>query len=153
MKKLTLALMLMLAFAVSALAQATDTKAKAEQVLKQARAAIGSESKLKGLQALSAEGVVIQNSPQGRVETPLQIEMMTPDKIKKTTDGQRGTSITALNGSKIWTDFVPPVGGGGFGGGGNRPGGPGGFGGPGATAANCRWPLTGSNKPGARCCN
>ncbi|HMZ22197.1 MAG TPA: hypothetical protein PLD20_29970, partial [Blastocatellia bacterium] len=132
MKKLSLVFILVCAFAASVLAQ--DAKAKAEQVLKQARAAIGNESKLKGLQTLSASGTVRQTFGQFQNENTLEIEMMLPDKIKRTTDGQRGTNILAMNGSTIWRDNIAPVGGGGFGGG---PGGGGGrqgnvvFGGPG----------------------
>jgi hypothetical protein len=60
-----------------------------------------------------------------------------PDKVKKTTNSQFGTSITAFNGDQIWNDFIPGMGGGG----GNivitrggpgapaAPGGPGGAGG------------------------
>ncbi len=148
MKKLTLALTsaLMLPLILIAMGTATafaqgDAKAKADQVLKQARAAIGSESKLKALQTLSASGTVRSTFGQFQSENTLEIEMMMPDKIKKTTDGQRGTNILALNGSTIWQDNIAPVGGGGFGG----PGGPGGGGtrvniggpgGPGGMGAN-----------------
>ena len=135
MKKLTLALvqiMLLAAVATaSAFAQSPDAKAKAEQILKQARAAIGSESKLKGLQSLSASGTTRQTFGQFQSENTLEVEMLLPDKIKRTTDGQRGTNILALNGSTIWRDNIAPVGGGGPGGGGGGRGGQGGFGGPG----------------------
>jgi len=144
MKKLTLAMMLIFSLAASAFAQSPDAKAKAEQILKQARAAIGSESKLKALQALSASGTVRNTFGQFQTESTLELEMMLPDKIKKTTDGQRGTNIAALNGATFWRDNIPPVGGGGFGGpggggGGNRQivvGGPGGAGGAGRMGAN-----------------
>lgn len=136
MKKLTLALaptvLLVLAFTASALGQ--DAKAKAEQILKQARAAIGSDSKLKGLQSLSASGTSRQTFGQFQMENTIEIEMLLPDKIKRTTDGQRGTNILAMNGATIWRDNIAPVGGGGFGGPGGGGGGRGGnvaFGGPG----------------------
>jgi len=143
MKKLSLALMLVLTMTASAFAQAADAKAKADEILKQARAAIGSESKLKSLQTLSASGTARTTFGQFQMENTLEIEMMMPDKIKKTTDGQRGTNITALNGATLWQDNIAPVGGGGFGGpgggGGNRQvviGGAGGPGGPGRMGAN-----------------
>lgn len=139
MKKLRLALtpIVLLVFAASAFAQAADAKAKAEQVLKQARAAIGSESKLKGLQSLSASGTSRQTFGQFQMENTIEIEMLLPDKIKRTTDGQRGTNILALNGTTIWRDNIAPVGGAGFGGpGGGGRGGQGGPGGPGGMGAN-----------------
>ncbi len=139
MKKLSLALMLVLTMTASAFAQAADAKAKAEEILKQARAAIGSESKFKSLQALSAEGTVKQNIGDRQMESTLEIELMTPDKIKLSQVQQFGTNTRAFNGTSFWTEFVPAVGMGGPGGGGFQmrgAGGPGGPGGPGGGNAS-----------------
>ncbi len=129
MRKITTALMLVLAMAATAFAQ--DAKAKAEAILKQARAAIGDESKFKSLQGLSAEGTVRQTFGERQTESELLIEIMMPDKLKKTTTSQFATVTNAINGDQIWNDFVPGMG---MGGGGAmvfRGGGPGGPGGPG----------------------
>jgi outer membrane lipoprotein-sorting protein len=151
MRKLTIALILMLSTAVAAFAQGADAKAKADAVLKQAREAIGGEKKLKELQALSATGTMRQTMGERQMESEIQVDLMTPDKIMTTIAMQFGgnpigTRISTLNGDQLWGDFVSAMGmgggpgggvfiaGGGPGGGGGRMmmgGGPGGPGGPG----------------------
>lgn len=134
MKKLTLAIMLVAAVAASAFAQSPDAKAKADEILKKARAAIGSESKFKSVQALSAEGTINQNQNERRIESTLELDMLLPDKVKLSQTMQFGTIVRGFDGTNIWADFVPGVGmGGGPGGGAVRfgGGGPGGPGGPG----------------------
>src|SRR5262245_31750645 len=134
MRKIILAIIAVIAIPALALAQAADAKAKAEQILKQARAAIGDEKKLKDLQSFSITGTSRVNVGERSMESDLEIEMMMPDKIKKTTNAQFGTQINALNGDQLWNDFIPGMG---MGGGGGMfvmrgPGGPGGGpGGPG----------------------
>lgn len=136
MKKLTLALVqIMLLAAIStasAFAQSPDAKAKADEVLKKARAAIGSDSKFKSVQALSAEGTINQNQGDRRIESTLELDMMMPDKVKLSQTMQFGTITRGFDGTNLWNDFVPAVGmGGGPGGGGFRGMGAGGPGGPG----------------------
>jgi hypothetical protein len=129
MRKLILSIFAIVTIPSLAPAQAPDAKAKAEQILKQARAAIGDEKKLKELQSLSFTGTGRQSFGERQIESELEIEIMMPDKVKKTTNSQFGTSINALNGNQFWSDFIPVMGGGGGGRGG--PGAPGGPGGPG----------------------
>ena len=131
MRKLILSIIVAITIPALALAQAPDAKAKAEQVLKQARAAIGDEKKLKELQSLSITGTTRQGAGDNQRESDLEIEVLMPDKVKKTTSNQFITQINALNGDQTWNDFIPGVGGGGGGFGGRRGGGPGGPGGPG----------------------
>jgi hypothetical protein len=131
MRKLILSIMAAITLPALALAQAPDAKAKAEQILKQARAAIGDEKKLKELQGLSIAGTARTGAGDNQRESDLEIEILLPDKVKKTTTSQRGTQINALNGDQIWNDFVPGMGGGGGGFGDRRGGGPGGAGAPG----------------------
>ncbi len=138
MRKLMIGLLLP-AFLVSTLAASAfgqDAKAKAEEILKQARAAIGSESKFKGIQTLSAQGTARNSFGQNQIESELELEFMLPDKVRISNISPQGTRIRGFNGTTNWTDFIPGVGGGGFGGpGGGRQmvigGGPGGPGGPG----------------------
>lgn len=137
MRKLILGLMLptLLVSTLAASAFGQDAKAKAEEVLKQARAAIGSESKFKNLQTLSAEGTIRRTFGQNQIESQLELEMMLPDKIRLSEVSQRGTQIRGFDGTKPWNEFIPGVGAGGPGGGGQfvirGGGGPGGPGGPG----------------------
>jgi hypothetical protein len=130
MRKQLLAMIVAITIPALALAQAPDAKAKAEQILKQARAAIGDEKKLKELQGLSITGMARIGAGDNQRESDLEIEILMPDKVKKTTSSQRGTQINALNGDQIWNDFLPGMGAGG-GGFGDRRGGPGGAGFPG----------------------
>jgi hypothetical protein len=123
MRKLILSIIAASTIPALALAQAPDAKAKAEQILKQARAAIGGEKKLKELQSLSLTGTIRRGAGDNQRESDLEIDILMPDKVKKTTSDQFMTMVNALNGDQTWNDFIPGVGGGGFGG--RRGGGPG----------------------------
>jgi len=137
MRKLILAMIAAISIPAFALAQAPDAKAKADQILKQSRATIGDEKKLKDLQGLSFAGTVRQTFGERQLESELEIDVLMPDKIRKTTNSQRGTETQTFNGADFWRDFIPAVTGGPGGGfrGGGGPGGPGGFGGPGGAGA------------------
>lgn len=121
MRKLILGLITVISLSAVAFAQSADAKAKAEQILKQARAAIGDEKKLKELQSLSATGTARQTFGEMQMENDIEIEVLMPDKVRKTSNSQRGTETQTFNGADFWRDFVPAMGGG--------PGGGGGFGG------------------------
>src|SRR5262245_43621692 len=116
MRKLILSFIVAVAIPALALAQAPDAKAKAQDILRPARAASGDEKKLKELQALSIAGT-FRNTGAFQMEGDLEIEVLMPDKVKKTTNSQRGTGINTLNGDQVWNDFVPAMGTGGPGGG------------------------------------
>ncbi len=134
MRNITLAFILILASVGAAFAQAD---AKADAIIKQARAAIGKEDKFKAMQTLSAEGLVRQSMGQMQNESTLELETMSADRIKTTLSSQFVTQIRGFDGTNFWNDFIPGVGMGGGGGGGMRMiggGGPGGPGGPGGGA-------------------
>jgi hypothetical protein len=139
MRKQVLSLFAAFTIPTLALAQVPDAKGKAEQILKQARAAIGDEKKLKELQGLSITGTVRQSVGDSQRESDLEIEVLMPDKVKKTTTNQFMTLITALNGDQIWNEFISGMGGGGMvfigPGGPGAPRGPGGAGGAGGMFA------------------
>ena len=61
MRKLILSIIVAITIPALALAQAPEAKAKAEQILKQARAAVGDEKKLKELIGLSSYKVIFKN--------------------------------------------------------------------------------------------
>lgn len=120
MKEKILLGLLLLAGAVSELftnAQAQDAAGKAQEVLAQARAALGGE-KLKALQSLSIEGNYRRTFGQGmEMSGDVTIEMIAPDKWLKTeTMSLMGsmeiTRLEALNGDKVWEDQQQSGGGG-----------------------------------------
>lgn len=107
--------------------------AKALDIVKKARAVIGKEDKLKGLQNIVAEGTMKRTMGNFNQENQLDLTIALPDKIYRAQTMQFGgnavTQVTVLNGSATWNDII---GGGGFGGpggqgGGRGMGGPGGF--------------------------
>ena len=128
MHKLATILILALVIPASALGQAADPQAKAAQILKQARAAIGDESKLKAVQSLTAVGNQRITFNGRQLESEVEVDLLMPDKVLRTTTSERGTNLLALNGDQLWVDFIPAMGaaGGGPGGGprfaGMRPG-------------------------------
>jgi hypothetical protein len=133
---------LALSLAMKALAQDANVT-KAQDILKQAREAIGGEANLKAIQTLVIEGK-FKSTMMGRpTEGNLKIEMLMPDKYLRTASINTVmggmTLLQYVNGDQTWTDRKMPVsamggggggmgGGGGFGGGGGEGGG-GGFGG------------------------
>jgi hypothetical protein len=144
---------LLLTLALSGVAAAQEPAARAQEILKQVRAAIGDESKLASLKSISMQGTSRQVGGRGDIQTDVEIEMVFPDKIRRTVSGSMFPGadfqrIEAINGDQTpWSEMISsaPLGGagggggrgpggggqGGPGGGGNRGfGGPGGFGGP-----------------------
>ncbi|HZS09721.1 MAG TPA: hypothetical protein VFD58_33150 [Blastocatellia bacterium] len=124
MRVLFLSMLLAVLIPVAAFAQtgAAKTDAKAAEVLKQARKALGGEDKLKALQSLTANGSRRFSMGQNTAEGEFEVDMILPDKIL-TSSGFSSpmgeiTSIQALNGDKVWNDTIRPVGMGGPGGGG-----------------------------------
>src|SRR5262245_51825355 len=105
MRKLILSLIAIITIPALALAQAPDAKAKAEEILKQARAAIGDEKKLKELQGLSITGTARVGAGDRQMENELEIEVLMPDKVKKTIISPFATIVTTLNGAEVWNDF------------------------------------------------
>jgi hypothetical protein len=130
MKLRLLVLGILVTFSAQAFAQGD---AKAQEVIKKARAAIGKEDKLKGLQNIVAEGTFKQSMGQRNMEGPLAITFAMPDKIHRSITRSFGpmevVQIDVLNGAATWNDMQSsqPMPGGGPGGGrGMQFGGPGG---------------------------
>lgn len=128
-------LLLCLLLALLATAWAQDPNgAKAQDLLKQARAAIGGEANLKTIQSVVVEGK-FKGALMGRpAQGDLKIEMLLPDKYLRTANLSTGMSILqCVNGAEVWTDRKMPQmvagggdpggGGGGFGAGGGGGGG------------------------------
>jgi hypothetical protein len=110
------------------MAQSTgEGSAKAQEILKQARAAIGDESKIAGLKSISIAGSSRRVFGERETVSEVELEALMPDKIRRSTlvtpfPGAEIQNIEVSNGDQVWTDFVSnmPQG---MGGG---PGGPGG---------------------------
>ena len=81
---------------------------RAQEVLKQAREALGGEAKLKTIQSLSATAKYRRVIQGADTSGELEVEMLLPDKyIKNETMSMMGAEITrveALSGDKAWAD-------------------------------------------------
>jgi len=123
-------------------AQETPKAARALEILKQAREALGGEANLKAIRSLSASGK-FNGAIGGRAtKGDIDLDLLLPDKYMRTIKMSMGpaniTRIEAVNGDQVWMDMkrgmgiggiLGGMGGGGMGGPGG--GGRGGGGGPG----------------------
>ena len=105
-----------------AFAQSPAARARADEIIKLARQAIGDQSKLDSLQSLSLSGTTRRTFGERQTESEIEYEMIFPDKFIRTDNSQLGTTTFALNGNQVWVDFAPsqvggfgPPGGGGGG--------------------------------------
>ncbi len=135
-KKFTL-ILIVLAIAIGgfALAQAQKTDPaveRAQQIMAEARKAIGGESSLNSIRGLSASGEFSQISQDRRIPGKVEFDLLLPDKFQKTIKMNPSgmgsiTRIETVNGSDAWSDVKRPEGGGmrggGMGGGGRMGGG------------------------------
>ncbi len=97
---------------------AQDAIAKAQQLLNQARAALGGD-KLKSLQSLSATGSYRRSFGQMEMSGEVQFELLLPDKMMKIETlspmpSLEITRIEAINGDSVWEDQQQHGGGGGM---------------------------------------
>lgn len=124
-------------FCVVASAQSNDPAARAQDIIKQARGAIGDESKIAALKSLTAAGNSRRVFGEREVQTQVELELLMPDKVRRTTTtspfpGAEFQQVEVVTGESVWFDTVSttPMGGGGgvFN---ERVGGPGGGGGDG----------------------
>src|SRR5207248_447960 len=85
----------------------SDPKARAQEVLKQARAVIWDETKSKPLQSLT-----INAASRGRQTGEITLEALLPDKFIQTSSRYLGAaefiSILTINGTRAWSDFKQP---------------------------------------------
>jgi hypothetical protein len=97
---------------------AQDAAAKAQQLINQARAALGGD-KLKSLQSLSATGNYRRTLGQMEMSGEASFDLLLPDKMMKTETmnpmpGLEITRIEAINGDNVWEDQQQHGGGGGM---------------------------------------
>jgi hypothetical protein len=98
----------MTSYTQSSDAKAGAAAARAEELLKQARAALGGEAKLKAVRSLSASGSY-RRLLQGReMSGEIEFDLLLPDKFMKTeVMSMMSATVTrteAFNGQKAWTD-------------------------------------------------
>jgi hypothetical protein len=116
---------------------APQADAKAEEILKAARTALGSDDALAKVQSATVTGSSRRIMGEREFSSDVTLDLLLPDKFKRTEEmsfGQGGPSVTrvsAVNGTEVWDDGTNR-GGGGFmmrmGGPGGPGGGPGGAG-------------------------
>jgi hypothetical protein len=112
MRSMILTLTLTLLGSTAALAQngkADAAAARAQELVKQARAAIGGEEKLKALQSLSAAGTFRRLLGDREMSGEVEFDLLLPDKFMKTETlvpmpGAEVTMVQAVNGDKVWSD-------------------------------------------------
>lgn len=138
-----LALVLTLPASTFAQSQPSDpakARAQAQEILKQAREAVGGEANLASIKSLQANGNFKAALGGREAQGELKIELLLPDKFLRTTTMTMGpmeiTRLEAVNGAQAWTDTKRSTGmmggdssGGGFGAAGGGAGGVGGVGG------------------------
>jgi hypothetical protein len=115
--------------------QAPDAKARALEVLDQARAALGGRAALEAVHSLSGSGDFRTGSDSSAVSGEVQLDVLLPDKLMRTMKWSPGqamkvTSVEVVNGEDVWADAKAkqpsqalggaPAGGGGMGRGGRR---------------------------------
>src|SRR4030095_11543496 len=107
-------------FSVVASAQSNDPAARAQEIIKQARAAIGDESKIAALKSLTAAGNSRRVFGEREVQSQVELELLMPDKVRRTTStspfpGTEFQQIEVVTADGVWFDSVStsPMGGGG----------------------------------------
>lgn len=95
--------------AVAQSAQSNNATTKAQELLQQARAAVGGEAKRKALRSLSVSFAYrwqIEPAPGRVVELTGEVEFdfLLPDKYRKTTVSRDTTRVEAYDGQKAWDD-------------------------------------------------
>jgi hypothetical protein len=88
-----------------------QTKGRSQELLRQAREALGGEARLESVQALAASGNFRRKTGDLDLSGEIKLEFLLPDKFMKTEimnlPGNIGqvTSAMVLNGRQAWTDF------------------------------------------------
>ena len=128
MMRIRIAIVLTLAFSLLATTSGAargDEKARAEELLAQARAALGGDAKLKAVQSLSVAGQMRQvvggdGDEQEQVQGEIQFDFLLPDKYLRTETTSIGdglteiTRIAGINGEQAFLDAHTSGGGGGM---------------------------------------
>jgi hypothetical protein len=117
-KAVSLIIIISLMLALSHSASADDKMDRAQQIIKQSRAAMGGD-KLASLKSLSATGTYRRVMGDREFSGDLEFEMLFPDKFLKTetlslVPGMEITRLDAVNGDQTWMDTKQSGGGAGM---------------------------------------
>jgi len=111
MTSLGAAIALVLSASLMGPARADD---KAQEVIKQVRAAIGGDSKLESITSLELSGKVTRNLGDKSVTNDITLSVLLPDKFKRVEVSSGGaveyTRTVAINGAEGWVDLSSPSG-------------------------------------------
>ena len=107
MRQLIMATTMMFWLIGSAMAQSTDAQAKAHEVLKQARASIGTDAHLKALTTLSISITSRRTIGETHLERDLDYDIQLPDKYRRRESRQPFTTITVTQDDSLATYSVP----------------------------------------------
>ena len=107
MRQLIMATTMMFWLIGSATAQSTDAQAKAHEVLKQARASIGTDAHLKALTTLSISITSRRTIGETHLERDLDYDIQLPDKYRRRESRQPFTTITVTQDDSLATYSVP----------------------------------------------
>ncbi len=98
-----------LSFAQSQNADPEAAKARAQEILKQCREALGGEANLSAIKSLQVNGNFRAAMAGREVQGDFKIEMLMPDKFLRTSTMSMGpmeiTRIEAINGEQAWTEM------------------------------------------------
>jgi hypothetical protein len=89
--------------------QSSDAKARALELIAQARAAIGGEEKLRALKSLSAEGTFRRIFGERQMDGEVEIGILFPDRFRRDETmspmpSMQMTRTESINGDQVWTD-------------------------------------------------
>lgn len=100
-------MMVVCLLSLSVLAQTPTTQSKAEEILSQARAAIGDEAKRKSLHSLSASGILRQMVGNQPMESELKYDILLPNRFRRSDSRAPFTTITTIEDDRIQLRRVP----------------------------------------------
>jgi outer membrane lipoprotein-sorting protein len=107
-RTITLTMAVMMAFSlVGAVSAQTDAQAKADEILKQARARIGADAQLKSLTTLSVSITSRRTIGETHLERDLDYDIMLPDKYRRRESRQPFTTITVAQDDNTAVYSVP----------------------------------------------
>jgi hypothetical protein len=105
---ITLMITMLLLFAFDGATSAqTDAHAKANEILRQARASIGSDAQLKALTTLSVSITSRRTIGETHLERDLEYDILLPDKYRRRESRQPFTTITVMQDDQAATYSVP----------------------------------------------
>ncbi len=86
---------------------ANEAQAKAEKILKQARAAIGSEAQLSALTSLSAQLTSHRTVGATPVTRDIEYDILLPDKFRRRESSEPFTTVTVMDDDNVSTRSIP----------------------------------------------